>query len=131
MRLFSSTLEALQQAHQNESDPFEALDGSVGWERLIKAKPEVDAFGDMATEDPLTLASKRYVQLRKFAPAFLEAFSFSVPEAGADLQAALELLREHNKSGKRKLPDDVPMPFPAKHWKSLIMEDGKPNRRSY
>jgi hypothetical protein len=108
MRLFGSTLEALQHAHKNESDPFEVLDGTVGWERLMKVKPEVDALGDMATEDPLTLASRRYVQLRKFAPAFLEAFSFSVPEAGADLQDALELLREHNKSGKRKLPDDEP-----------------------
>ena len=131
MRLFSSTLESLQQAHENGSDSFEALDWTVGWECLMKAKPEVDALGDMATEDPLTLASRRYVQLRKFAPAFIEAFSFSVPEAGTDLQKSLALLREHNKSGKRKLPDKVPMPFPAKHWKALIMEDGKPNRRSY
>ena len=28
-------------------------------------------------------------------------------------------------------PDDLPMPFPAKHWRSLIFEDGQPKRRVY
>ena len=79
----------------------------------------------------MTLASKRYAQLRRFAPAFLEAFEFSVPEGGKDLLGAVTLLKEKNRTGKRKLPDIVPMPFPGKHWESLILEDGRPSRRVY
>ncbi len=69
--------------------------------------------------------------MRKFAPAFLDTFTFSAPESGRDLQEAVNLLRDHNKSGKRKLPADAPMPFPAKHWPKLIVEGGQPKRRVY
>ena len=131
MRLFGTTLHTLSEARQLGEDPFELLDEAVGWERLMNARPEVDQFSNMATEDPLLLASRRYVQLRKFAPAFMEVFDFELPEAGADLHAALLLLKEQNQIRKRKLPDIVPMPFPAKHWKTLIVENGKPVRRVY
>ncbi len=131
MRLFGTTLHTLSEARQLGEDPFEMLDEEVGWERLMNVRPEVDQFSNMATEDPLLLASRRYVQLRKFAPAFMEVFDFELPEAGADLQAALQLLKEQNQIRKRKLPDIVPMPFPAKHWKTLIVENGKPVRRVY
>ena len=70
---------------------------------------EIDALGDLATEDPLSLAAGRYVQLRRFAPAFLEAFEFDAPAAGRCLHAAVELLRELNRSGRRNLPDIVPI----------------------
>lgn len=131
MRLFGTTLQTLSEARQSGEDPFELLDESVGWERLMSVRPEVDQFSNMATEDPLLQASRRYVQLRKFAPAFMEVFDFELPEAGADLHAALLLLKEQNQARKRKLPDIVPMPFPAKHWKTLIVENGEPVRRVY
>ena len=50
------------------------------------------------------MATRRHTQLRRFAPAFLEAFEFDAPDAGRSLQAAVELLRELNRSGRRKLP---------------------------
>jgi hypothetical protein len=64
-------------------------------------------------------------------PASAGSPSFTLPDAGADLQAALSLIKEQNRTGKRNLPDVVPMPFAAKHWKSLIYKDGKPHRRIY
>ena len=131
MRMFAGTLDGLAHARDTGEDPFEVLDKSLGWDRLMNVRPEVNAIADSTSEDPLALASKRYVQLRRFAPAFLEAFSISLPDAGADLRDAIDLLKDHNLTGKRKLPDEVPMPFPAKHWKGLILEDGKPVRRMY
>ena len=97
MRLFGGTIDAMSEAFENGEDPFKVLDETVGWERLMQSRPEVDALGHLATEDPLSLATKRYVQLRRFAPAFLEAFSFTLPDAGADLQAALSLIKEQNR----------------------------------
>jgi len=131
MRMFAGTLDGLAHARDTGEDPFAVLDKSLGWDRLMNVRPEVNAIADSTSEDPLALASKRYVQLRRFAPAFLEAFSISLPDASADLRGAINLLKDHNLTGKRKLPDEVPMPFPAKHWKGLILEDGKPVRRMY
>ena len=131
IQLFGGTLDAMVRARQQKQDPFAVLDEEIGWDRLLKSRDEIAAFGDLATEDALPLAAGRYTQLRRFAPAFLEAFDFKVPEAGQDLRTALELLKEHNRTGKRNLPDIVPMPFASQHWKSLILENGRPKRRVY
>ena len=64
-------------------------------------------MGDLATQDPLSLATQRYAQLRRFASASLEAFEFDAPASGQGLQAAVTLLRELNRTGKRNLPDIV------------------------
>ena len=131
IQLFGGTIDAMMRAREQDQDPFAMLDAEIGWTRLLQSRDEIAAFGDLATEGPLSLASKRYAQLRRFAPAFLEAFEFSVPEGGKDLLVAVTLLKEQNRTGKRKLPDIVPMPFPGKHWESLILEDGRPSRRVY
>jgi hypothetical protein len=44
--------------------------------------------------------------------------------------AALKLLAELNRSGKREVPADAPMPF-RKEWRRLVTEHGAPNRRLY
>ena len=44
--------------------------------------------------------------------------------------AALRLLAALNRSGKRDVPADAPMPF-RKDWRRLVLETGKPNRRLY
>jgi hypothetical protein len=44
--------------------------------------------------------------------------------------AALELLTEMNRSGKREVPSDAPMPF-RKYCCRLVMSDGAPNRHLY
>ena len=131
IRLFGATIDAMARAREQARDPFDVLDEAVGWDRLIASRDEIDTLGDLATEDPLSLAATRYIQLRRFAPAFLEAFEFDAPVAGRSLQAAVELLRELNRSGKRKLPDIVPMPFANKQWRSLVADNAKTARRFY
>ena len=79
----------------------------------------------------MSLATSRYAQLRRFAPAFLEAFEFDAPLARRSLQAAVEVLRELNRSGGRELPDVVPMPFASRQWRTLVAGDAKSARRTY
>ena len=131
LRLFGGTIDAMVHACEQARDPFDVLDEMVGWERLVASREEIDTLGDLATEDPLSLAASRYVQLRRFAPAFLEAFEFDAPAAGRSLQAAVELLRELNRSGRRKLPDIVPMPFASRQWRALVADNAKTARRTY
>ena len=131
MQLFGASIDAMARAQDLGQDPFAALDADVGWETLLGKRDEIAGFGELATSDPLALAAERYAYMRKFAPAFLEAFEFKATDAEDDLKDAIALLRDQNRTGKRKLPDDPPMPFAAKHWQSLIIQDGRPQRRVY
>ena len=54
-----------------------------------------------------------------------------MPSAGQSLQAAVELLRELNRAGRRKLPDIVPMPFASRLWRTAVADGGRSARRIY
>ena len=126
IRLFGGAIDAMVRAREDDRDPFDVLDEEIGWDRLVASREEIAALGDLATQDPLSLATQRYAQLRRFAPAFLDAFEFDAPAAGHDLPAAVTLLRELNRTGKRTLPDIVPMPFPSQHWRAVILHNVMP-----
>ena len=131
MQLFGESIDAMARAQELGQDPFAALDAEIGWQKLLGTRDEIASFGELATSDPLSLAAERYTYMRKFAPAFLEAFQFNASDAGDELKDAIALLRDQKQTGKRKLPADLPMPFAAKHWPSLIVQDGQPKRRVY
>ena len=75
-------------AREYDRDPFDVLDEEIGWDRLVASREEIATLGDLATQDPLSLATQRYAQLRRFAPAFLEAFEFDAPASGQGLPSA-------------------------------------------
>lgn len=129
MLIFRRTIDALTDGIDTGEDPIEALDASVGWTTLLKARPEVATIAETASLDPLTVAADRYVTLRKFAPDLIEALQFRAGKGSAKTIAAIEMLRDHNRSGKRDLPADAPMPF-RKEWRKIVVgDDGKINRR--
>jgi len=130
MRLFHGTIEALAAAHEGDADAFEAVDEAVGWPKLLRVREEVQELANLAGQDPLVRAADRWKTLRKFAPALIEALEFRAARAGDPMLAALKLLAGLNKSGKREVPADAPMPF-RKEWRKLVLEDGQPNRRLY
>jgi hypothetical protein len=78
MRMLSSTIDVLSEAREAKRDPFEALDSTIGWNRLLAAKPIAAELGRKADEDPLIKACERYMTVRRFAPKFLESFTFRV-----------------------------------------------------
>ena len=51
------------------------LDAEVGWQKLLGTRDEIAEFGELATNDPLSLAAEKYVYMRKFAPAIRASFS--------------------------------------------------------
>lgn len=131
MRLFGATITALDEAVQNGGDPFELIDEAVGWHRLVAAKAQVDALADLAGEDALVTATERYATLRRFSPAFLDAFTFKASGTGTALIKAIDVIRDANTRKSRDLPDGVPLPFPNRQWKRLITESGRIDRRRY
>ncbi len=131
MRLFGATITALDEAVQNGGDPFELIDEAVGWHRLVAARAQVDALADLAGEDALVTATERYATLRRFSPAFLDAFTFKASGTGTALIKAIDVIRDANTRKSRDLPDGVPLPFPNRQWKRLITENGRIDRRRY
>jgi len=130
MRLFGESIDTMARARELGLDPFAALDAEIGWRRLLATRDEIAGFGELASSDPLSPAAERYAYMRRFAPAFLEAFAFHASDAGDDLRDAIAL-RDRSRTGRRRLPADLPTPFAARHWRSLIMQDGQPRRRIY
>jgi TnpA family transposase len=131
MRLFHGTIGALAAAQGSGQDAFEAVDEAVGWPKLLRVRGEVEALADLAGVDPLVHAADRWKTLRKFAPALIEALEFRAARgAGDPILAALRLLADLNRTGRREVPPDAPMPF-RKEWRRLVLEEGGPNRRLY
>ena len=130
MRLFHGTIDALAAAQADERDAFEAVDDAVGWAKLLRVRGEVADLANLANEDPLLRAADRWRTLRKFAPDLIEALEFRAARTGDPLLAALLLLTDMNRSGKREVPADAPMPF-RKEWRRLVMQGSVPNRRLY
>ena len=58
MRLFDKTIDALAGSRDTDADPFTAIDATIGWRRLLDAKPQVKALAEMVNEDTLVTASE-------------------------------------------------------------------------
>ncbi|MBV8382628.1 MAG: Tn3 family transposase [Planctomycetaceae bacterium] len=76
---------------------------------------------------------RRFSHLRQFSPVLLRALEFC-PDAGdGDVPCleALRVLKEMNAELKRKLPEDAPTDFIPKRLLSLVVTDGKPDRKAW
>lgn len=85
------------------------IDRQVGWYKLLQAKPLVEAMVEDADPDPLSLAVERYGSVRKYAPMFLQAFTFRSARRHDPLLAALDVLKLLSKDGRRALPARFPV----------------------
>ncbi len=130
MRLFHGTIGALAAAQADDRDAFEVVDETVGWAKLLRVRGEVEELANLANEDPLLRAAERWKTLRKFAPDLIEALEFRAARDRDPVLAALKLLVDLNRSGKRDVPADAPMPF-RKDWRRLLTDGGAPDRRLY
>jgi TnpA family transposase len=130
MRLFHGTIDALKTARESGRDGLAVIDETVGWPKLLGVHDKVRDLADLTEEDPLIRAADRYMTLRRFAPALIEALDFRAARGQDPMLAAIRLLRDLNRTGRRDIPPDAPMPF-RKEWKQLILDGGKPNRRRY
>lgn len=130
LTMFCKTIDALSRAKDDNLDVFVILEEAVGWDALLTARPRVGAISSLAGEDPLVRAANRWITLRKFLPSLLEVISFKAGPSSSSTLAALQGLRENAQAGRRDIPDNAPMPF-KKEWRSLVMKNGKINRRLY
>ncbi|WP_158679995.1 MULTISPECIES: Tn3 family transposase [Deinococcus] len=128
---YKSVCAALIAAREEQTDPYRAVEAVVSWERLVKTVR--DGQDKISTEqlDPLHHVMKAYPKVRAYAPRLLSAFTFHAQGTAAPLVEALNLLREMYASGKRTLPEHVPLSFVRQKWTAHVFQDGEVDRRAY
>src|SRR3546814_2768333 len=74
---------------------------------------------------------ERHRTVKLFAGAFLNTFEFRGAGAVQGLLSALAIIAELYRTGKRRLPDRVPLRFVPSAWRPFILRDGIVDRAAY
>jgi hypothetical protein len=131
LRMFLDTITALQSANNNGRNAMDVLDQRVGWDRLLRMKPELESMVDDNEAPSLIVAAEQYATVHKYTGAFLRAFTFRSARRHDPLLAAIALLKRLHAEKRRTLPDRVPLTHLSQTDRRLIFEREKPDRRLY
>jgi hypothetical protein len=131
VRLYWRIGEALLEAKQSGVDPFGAIEAIIPWEAFVQSVTEAQRLAGAEDFDYLHRISDGYTQIRRYAPAFLNAFRFKAAPAAQAILEAVETLRAMNADNLRKVPADAPTGFVRKRWETLVFSDAGIDRRFY
>jgi len=65
----------------------------------------------------------KYNSIRRYIPEFLEILEFNANSKSKKVLEAVHLLKKLNQANKRNVPEDAPMDFVSKTWRSYIFDD--------
>ena len=131
VRLYARVGAALIAAHDGKQDAFGAIATVIDWERFRTTVAEAEALARPEAFDAYQKLGEHYGAIRRWSPAFLEAFAFESVPASASLMRAIEVLREANRSGKSTLPKSAPIGFVRQRWAPLVLPGGAIDHRYY
>jgi TnpA family transposase len=131
VRLFYRVGQALVEAKKNGGDPFKAIESVISWEAFTRSVTEAEQLAQSEDFDYLHRIGDSYSQIRRYAPAFLEALHMKAAPAARDILKAVETLKALNADNTRKVPTDAPTSFVRKRWESLVFTDEGVDRRFY
>ena len=131
LRLFRDTLRALSEANETDSDAIELLHERIGWHRLMQAQAELESFEGAAEPDPVLDIAEQSDKIRRCGQALTEAFVFRSARRRDPLLAALDLLRQLHREGRRALPAKPPIGHLADKVRKAVVAAGRPERKLY
>jgi len=131
VRLFWRVGRALLEAKQSGGDPFKAIESVIPWEAFTRSVTEAEKLAQSEDFDYLHRIGDGYSQIRRYAPAFLDALSLKAAPAARDILRAVETLKALNAENARKVPDGVPTGFVKKRWEGLVFTEAGVDRRFY
>ncbi|MDP9424736.1 MAG: Tn3 family transposase [Actinomycetota bacterium] len=127
--LYARLGKALIEARESGDDPFDEL---MGWERFVQSVAEAEGLALPQSFDYLDFLEAGHTHVRRYAPALLSAFDFRAAPSAKPLIEAVEVLKEMNEKGKRKVPDDAPTSFVKPRWRDHVVGPaGEIDRRYY
>ena len=130
VRLYARIGAALIAAHDGKQDAFEALAGVIPWDRFRASVAEAAALARPEDLNVHGTLAEHYAGIRRWSPAFLDAFGFAGVPAAAPLLRAIALLREVNRTGAN-LPDSAPTGFVRQRWALHVLPGETIERRYY
>ena len=131
VRLYARVGTALIAARDTKQDAFGAITGVIAWERFRTSVAEAEALMRPEEFDAYQNLGEHYAGIRRWSPAFLDAFEFEGVPAAASLMRAVEVLREANRKGSAILPKLAPTGFVRQRWAALVLPGGAIDRRHY
>jgi TnpA family transposase len=131
VRLFYRVGQALLEAKRTGGDPYRAIEAVISWEAFTRSVTEAEQLARPEDFDYLHRIGDGYSQIRRYAPAFLEALTLKAAPAAADILTAVETLKALNADHARKVPIDAPTGFVRKRWEGLVFTETGVDRRFY
>jgi hypothetical protein len=131
VRLYAQVGSALIGAKEAGSNPFTAIEEILPWERFTASVRDAERLARDEEFDSLALLVDHFSFMRRYAPTFLETFEFRGAPIARELLAAVDVLREMNRTNARKVPADAPVGFVRPRWKRFVFADGDVDRRYY
>lgn len=123
---------ALIKTRNEGIDPFVALEAVMPWDQLVASVEEAKRLARPVDYDYLDLLEKKFYALRKYTPTMLKVLEFRSTKSAEPLMRAVDIIRELNETGKRKVPDGAPLDFVSNRWqKHVYDDDGTINRHYY
>jgi transposase len=122
---------ALIAAHDGKQDAFNAIVTVIPWERFRTTVAEAEALTRPDEFDAYQMLGEHYAGVRRWAPAFLEAFAFQSVPAAAALMRAIEALRGMNRMTTPSLPKSAPTSFVRQRWARHVLSPGGVIDRRY
>jgi hypothetical protein len=131
VRLYAKVGSALVAAREQGRDPCAAIEAVISWENFSASVREAEQLARDEDFNPLSLLTEHFSQLRRYSPTLLEAFEFPPAPVARELIEAVNLLRQMNRDGSRKVPSNAPTGFIRKRWRSYIFAEDGIDRRFY
>ncbi|WP_223070438.1 Tn3 family transposase [Paenibacillus caui] len=123
---------ALIKARSEGIDPFVALDAVMPWDHVVTSVEEAKRLARPVDYDYLDLLEKKFYALRKYTPTLLKSLEFRSTKSTEPLIKAVDIIRDMNETGKRKVPEGAPLNFVSNRWqKHVYDDDGTINRHYY
>jgi hypothetical protein len=107
-----------------------ALFEAVPKDRLAAALADCDRIARPADDSHVDLLGDHYSRLRQSVPRWLEVLRFCSHRDDDELLKGIEVLRELNRTGRRKVPSDAPFGFVPRTWMPFVLSgEDKVSRR--
>jgi len=121
-------------ARQKGLDPYDAIEEFIPWKTFVASVEEAEGLARRRSSalDYVQYMEDQYARLRRYAPVLLESFDFEAGPRENALLEAVEVLREMNATGKRKVPEHAPTAFLKPGWEPHVLgENGSIDRHNY
>jgi len=131
VRLYARIGQTLIEAREKGQDAFAAIESVLSWEEFGESIQEARQLALPVEFDALPRLASSYGTIRRYAAAWLEALPLKAAPGCQELMEGVELLRDLNRRGARKVPTTAPLGFVRKRWRALVCTAEGIDRRFY